>query len=208
VKQHLGSPPWNTRTEQVQRCPWCGDDPLYVAYHDSEWGVPCHDERTLFEFLILEGAQAGLSWITILRKRENYRRAFDGFDAEKIARYGETEFARLMADAGIVRNRLKISAAINNARATLALYESGRSLEQLFWQFVDGQPIINHWQTLAEVPVFTPAATALAKELKRRGFRFVGPTIVYSLMQAVGLVNDHLVSCPRHRALTSPGNLR
>jgi DNA-3-methyladenine glycosylase I len=184
-----------------KRCPWCGDDPLYVAYHDTEWGVPCHDERTLFEFLILEGAQAGLSWITILRKRENYRRAFDGFDAEKIARYGEKDVARLLGDAGIVRNRLKIAAAIDNARATRALYESGGNLNDLFWRHVDGKPIVNRWEKLDEVPVFTPTAEALSKELKQRGFRFVGPTVIYSHMQATGMVNDHLVSCPRHARL-------
>jgi DNA-3-methyladenine glycosylase I len=185
----------------MERCPWCGNDPLYVAYHDREWGVPCHDERTLFEFLILEGAQAGLSWLTILKKRENYRRAFDHFAVEKIARYGEPDVARLLANAGIVRNRLKIAAAIDNARATLALYDAGSSLAALFWQFVDGQPVINRWQRLDEVPVFTPAAEALAKELKRRGFRFVGPTVIYSHMQATGMVNDHLVGCPRHAEL-------
>jgi DNA-3-methyladenine glycosylase I len=187
----------------MERCPWCGDDPLYIAYHDNEWGVPCHDERALFEFLILEGAQAGLSWLTILRKRENYLRAFDGFDVEKIARYGAADEARLLGDAGIVRNKLKITAAIGNARATLALYEAGGNLNELFWQFVAGKPVINHWRKLDEVPVFTPAATALSKELKQRGFRFVGPTIIYSLMQAIGMVNDHLVTCPRHKALTA-----
>jgi len=186
------------------RCPWCIGDDLYVTYHDEEWGVPCHDERTLFEFLVLEGAQAGLSWITILRKRENYRRAFDGFDPEKIARYGEADVARLLADPGIVRNRLKIGAAIDNARATLALYEAGGSLDRLFWDFVDGRPIINRWKTLDQVPVFTPTAEALAKELKRRGFRFVGPTVIYSHMQATGMVNDHLVACPRHAAISAP----
>ena len=190
-------------SQLTTRCPWCGDDPLYVAYHDTEWGVPCHDERTLFEFLILEGAQAGLSWITILRKRENYRRAFDGFDVTKIARYEEKDIARLLGDAGIVRNRLKILSAIDNARATLALYEAGSNLNDLFWQFVDGQPVINRWKQLAEVPVSTPAATALSKELKRHGFRFVGPTVIYSHMQATGMVNDHLVTCPRHQALTA-----
>jgi DNA-3-methyladenine glycosylase I len=184
------------------RCPWCGDDPLYTAYHDNEWGVPCHDERTLFEFLILEGAQAGLSWITILRKRENYRRAFHDFDVEKIARYGDKDIARLLADAGIVRNRLKISATIDNARATRALYEAGSSLDQLLWSFVDGTPITNRWRTMSEVPVNTPIAIALSKELKRRGFRFIGPTIIYSLMQAIGMVNDHLITCPRHREIT------
>ncbi len=186
----------------MERCPWCGDDPLYVAYHDTEWGVPCHDERTLFEFLILEGMQAGLSWLTILRKRENFRRAFDGFDPAKIARYTEREVARLMTDAGIVRNRLKIAAAIDNARATLALYESGGSLDELFWRFVDGRPVLNRWKTLDQIPVHTPTAAALSKELKRRGFRFVGPTVIYSHMQATGMVNDHLVTCPRHAELT------
>jgi DNA-3-methyladenine glycosylase I len=185
------------------RCPWCIGDDLYVAYHDAEWGVPCHDERTLFEFLILEGAQAGLSWITILRKRENYRRAFDDFDVAKIARYDAKDVARLLGDAGIVRNRLKIGAAIDNARATLQLYASGSSLDTLFWQFVDGQPVINHWRDMTEVPVFTPTAAALSKELKRCGFRFVGPTIIYSLMQAIGMVNDHLVTCPRHAAISA-----
>jgi DNA-3-methyladenine glycosylase I len=186
----------------MQRCPWCGDDPLYVAYHDTEWGVPCHDERTLFEFLILEGAQAGLSWITILRKRENYRHAFDNFDVEKTARYGEPEVARLLGDAGIVRNKLKIAAAIDNARATLALYESGGTLDELFWRFVEGKPVINHWTRQDQVPVYTPTAEALSKVLKQRGFRFVGPTVIYSLMQATGMVNDHLVTCPRHAELT------
>lgn len=184
-----------------ERCPWCGNDPLYVAYHDAEWGVPCHDERALFEFLILEGAQAGLSWITILRKRENYRRAFDGFDPEKIARYGERDVARLLADAGIVRNRLKIAAAIDNARAVLALHEAGSSLDELFWRFVDGRPVVNRWRSLDQVPAHTPAAQALSRELKRRGFRFVGPTVIYAHMQATGMVNDHLVSCPRHQVL-------
>lgn len=184
----------------MERCPWCGTDPLYVAYHDREWGVPCHDERTLFEFLILEGMQAGLSWLTILRKRENFRRAFAGFDPARVARFEEGDIARLLADPGIVRNRRKIEAAIDNARATLALYEAGGSLDALFWQFVSGQPLINHWRTQDEVPVFTPTAVALSQELVRRGYRFVGPTIVYSLMQAIGMVNDHLVTCHRHPA--------
>lgn len=183
------------------RCPWCGADPLYQSYHDSEWGVPCHDERTLFEFLILEGAQAGLSWITILRKRENYRRAFDNFDAARIARYDEKDVARLLGDAGIVRNRLKIAASIGNARAALELYEQGGSLDRLLWQFVDGRPRINHWRSMAEIPAITAEAEALSKELKRRGFRFIGPTVMYAHMQATGMVNDHLVSCPRHAAL-------
>ena len=160
--------------------------------------MPCHDERTLFEFLVLEGAQAGLSWITILRKRENYRRAFDNFDVTRIARYGEADLTRLLGDAGIVRNRLKIAASISNARATLELYEKGTTLDQLLWRFVDGRPRINHWRTLAEVPAITPEAEALSKELKRCGFRFIGPTVIYAHMQATGMVNDHLVSCPRH----------
>jgi DNA-3-methyladenine glycosylase I len=187
----------------MERCPWCGSDPLYVAYHDEEWGVPCHDERTLFEFLLLEGAQAGLSWITILRKRENYRRAFDGFDAQRIARYGEKDIARLLGDAGIVRNRLKIAAAIDNARAALALYASGGSLDELFWKYVDGRPVTNRWRRLDQIPIYTPAAEALSKELKSRGFRFVGPTVIYSHMQATGMVNDHLVSCPRHAEVSA-----
>ena len=181
-----------------ERCPWCGDDPLYVAYHDQEWGVPCHDERALFEFLILEGAQAGLSWITILKKRENYRRAYHGFDPHQIARYGEKDVARLLADAGIVRNRLKVAASISNARATLELYEQGSSLDQLLWSFVDGRPRINRWTSMSEIPAITPQAEAMSKELKRRGFRFIGPTVMYAHMQATGMVNDHLVSCPRH----------
>ncbi len=183
------------------RCPWCGADPLYTAYHDSEWGVPCHDERTLFEFLILEGAQAGLSWITILRKRENYRRADDNFEAARIARYDERDAARLLGDAGIVRNRLKIAASITNARATLELYEQGGSLDSLLWAFVDGRPRINRWRNMAEGPAITPQAEALSKELKRRGFRFIGPTVMYAHMQATGMVNDHLLSCPRHAEL-------
>jgi len=185
------------------RCPWCGSDPLYVAYHDQEWGVPCHDERALFEFLILEGAQAGLSWITILRKRENYRRAYHGFDALKIARYGAKDVARLLADAGIVRNRLKVEASIANARATLDLYEQGGSLDGLLWSFVDGKPKLNRWKRMDQVPTITPQAERLSNELKRRGFRFIGPTVMYAHMQATGMVNDHLVSCPRHAELTS-----
>jgi DNA-3-methyladenine glycosylase I len=185
----------------MERCPWCGDDPLYVAYHDQEWGVPLHDERALFEFLVLEGAQAGLSWITILRKRENYRRAFHGFDAERIARYGARDIARLMNDAGIVRNRLKIEATVANAKATLTLHERGGSLDQLFWQFVAGRPLVNHWRALTEIPASTTVSEAMSKELKRLGFRFVGPTVCYAHMQATGMVNDHLVTCPRHGAV-------
>lgn len=181
-----------------QRCPWCGSDPLYVAYHDEEWGRPCHDERTLFEFLLLEGAQAGLSWITILRKRENYRRAMHGFDPERIARYGETDVARLLADPGIVRNRLKVAAAITNARAYLDLRDKIGGLDPHLWGFVNGRPIRNEWRTMDQVPVTTPVSDAMAKDLSKRGFKFVGSTICYSLMQAVGLVDDHLTSCFRH----------
>lgn len=179
------------------RCPWCGDDPLYVRYHDEEWGVPCHDDRKLFEFLTLEGAQAGLSWITILRKRENYRRAFTNFDVEAIARYGEADVARLLADPGIVRNRLKIGAAIDNAKAALAVREEFGSLDAYLWSFVDGRPIINHWHSLTQVPAETDVSRAMSRDLKRRGFRFVGPTIMYAFMQAVGMVDDHLISCFR-----------
>ena len=163
--------------------------------------MPLHDERALFEFLILEGAQAGLSWLTILRKRENYRRAYDNFDAARIARYGEKDVARLLGDAGIVRNRLKIAASIANARATLELYDQGGRLDSLLWAFVDGRPRINRWRTMSDVPAITPEAEALSKELKRRGFRFIGPTVVYAHMQATGMVNDHLLSCPRHAEL-------
>jgi DNA-3-methyladenine glycosylase I len=179
----------------IMRCPWCGDDPLYVAYHDEEWGVPCHDDRKLFEFLILEGAQAGLSWLTILRKRENYRRAFAGFDAQTVAGYGAKDVARLLADPGIVRNRLKIGAAIGNARAFLEVQAAFGSFDAYCWAFVDGKPIINRWRSLAEIPAETDISRAMSRELKQRGFRFVGPTIMYAHMQAVGMVNDHLLSC-------------
>jgi len=180
------------------RCGWCGTDPLYVAYHDTEWGVPVHDDRLLFEFLILEGAQAGLSWITILKKRDAYRRAFAGFDAEKVARFGPRQVARLLADAGIVRNRLKIEAAINNAQRFLAVQEEFGSFDEYVWRFVDGRPIVNRWKTLKQVPASTPASDALSKDLKTRGFKFVGSTICYAHMQATGMVNDHLAGCFRH----------
>ena len=186
------------------RCTWCGQDPLYVEYHDSEWGVPVRAERELFERLILEGAQAGLAWITILRKRDGYRRAFAGFDAQRIARYDEDDRARLMADAGIVRNRLKIDATIGNARALLALHERGGSLSDLLWDAVGGQPMVNHWRRLGDCPSSTPLSDQLSKELARLGFRFVGSTIVYAWMQSVGVVNDHLVDCFRHRELIRP----
>nr|WP_306441076.1 DNA-3-methyladenine glycosylase I [Methyloversatilis sp. XJ19-13] len=186
------------------RCSWCGQDPLYVAYHDTEWGVPVRDEAALFERLILEGAQAGLAWITILRKREGYRRAFDGFDAGRIARYGDEDRTRLLADAGIVRNRLKIDATIGNARALLALHERGETLAGLLWDRVDGQPLINHWRRPADCPATTDLSDQLSKQLAQRGFRFVGSTIVYAWMQSVGVVNDHMVDCFRHRELVRP----
>ena len=185
------------------RCPCCGSDPLYVRYHDNEWGVPLHDERALFEFLILEGAQAGLSWLTILKKRENYRRAFDDFDVEKIARYGEADVARLLADAGIVRNRLKVAAAIANAQATLKVREQFGGLDAYFWRYVDGQPIQNQWAEMRQVPAKTALSDTISRDLKQRGFKFVGSTIVYAHMQATGMVNDHLVSCHRHAAVAA-----
>jgi DNA-3-methyladenine glycosylase I len=180
------------------RCPWCGDDPLYVAYHDMEWGVPSFDERHLFEMLLLEGAQAGLSWRTILHKREGYRSAFDGFDPESIARYGAREVARLLADPGIVRNRLKVAAAITNARAWLDLAAAGRGLAAVLWDPFDGVQRRNRWRAMAEVPARTPESDRISKQLARLGFKFVGSTIVYALLQAVGCVDDHLVACHRH----------
>jgi DNA-3-methyladenine glycosylase I len=183
------------------RCPWPGSDPLYLRYHDREWGVPLRNERALFEFLVLEGAQAGLSWITILRKRPAYRRAFARFDARAVAAFGARDARRLLADEGIVRNRMKIEAAIANARAVLAVREELGSLTRLVWSFTDGRPVTNHWQRMSDVPAATDASHAMSKELRRRGFRFVGPTICYAFMQAVGIVNDHLVDCYRHREL-------
>ncbi|OQX32010.1 MAG: DNA-3-methyladenine glycosylase [Candidatus Sedimenticola endophacoides] len=183
-----------------KRCAWAGDDPLYQAYHDREWGVPCRDERRLFEFLLLEGAQAGLSWITILRKRENYRAAFDDFDPERIARYGPERIADLLENPGIVRNRLKIHSAVNNARACLEAREAFGSFSDFIWGFVDGVPRINHWRHRGEVPVRTPVSDAMSRELRRRGFTFAGSTICYAYMQAVGMVNDHTLDCFRHRA--------
>jgi DNA-3-methyladenine glycosylase I len=183
------------------RCAWTGSDPLYRAYHDQEWGVPLHDERALFEFLILEGAQAGLSWLTILKKREAYRRAFDHFDVERIARYTEADVARLMANAGIVRNRLKIESTIANARATLKLREEFGGLDAYFWRFVDGRPIVNAWQDISQVPASSAVSDAMSKDMKKRGFKFVGSTICYAHMQATGMVNDHTVDCFRYSEL-------
>lgn len=182
----------------AKRCPWGEGDPLYTAYHDEEWGVPLHDDRALFELLNLEGAQAGLAWITILRKREGYRRAFDGFDPARMAAYDEADVARLLADAGIVRNRAKVSAAIDNARAWLRLADEVGSPADHLWSFVGGEPRQNAWRRLGDVPAETDASLALSGDLRRRGFRFVGPTIIYAFMQSAGMVNDHLVDCFRH----------
>jgi len=186
---------------EPKRCGWQGSDPLYVSYHDTEWGVPVHDDRLLFEFLILEGAQAGLSWLTILRKRENYRRAFAGFDPEKVVRFDRRKIERLLADPGIVRNRLKVESAVSNARAFLAVQEEFGSFDAYQWRFVDGRPARNRFRTLAEIPPRTAVSDAFSKDLKERGFRFVGSTIVYAHMQAIGMVNDHLVGCFRHRGV-------
>ena len=184
---------------QIIRCPWCGTDPLYVEYHDHEWGVPVHDDRVLFEFIILEGAQAGLSWITILRKRENYRQALHGYDIARIAGYDETDMLRLMADPGIVRNRLKIESTVRNARGALQIIAEFGSLDAYFWGFVDHAPIINSPQRMQDVPARSALSDALSKDLKKRGFNFVGSTIMYAFMQAVGMVDDHLTGCFKHR---------
>ena len=180
------------------RCPWPKQDPLYVAYHDEEWGVPERDDRALYEKLVLDGFQAGLSWITILRKRDNFRRAFDGFVPETVAAYGERKVAALMNDAGIVRNRSKIEGAILSARSYLELMEKGPGFSALLWDFVDGEPQVNHRRSIAEIPPETPVSRSISKELASRGFKFVGPTIIYAFMQAVGMVNDHLVKCYCH----------
>jgi DNA-3-methyladenine glycosylase I len=184
----------------MPHCPWATTD-LYIEYHDREWGVPVHDDRRLFEFLVLEGAQAGLSWLTILKKRQNYRAAFDGFDPEMVARYGRREIERLMNDAGIVRNRMKIEAAIRNAKAFLDVQEQFGSFDSYVWGFVGGEPIQNRWRTLAELPARTAESDAMSRDLQSRGFKFVGSTICYAHMQATGMVNDHLVKCPRHAEL-------
>ena len=184
----------------TSRCEWCGTDPLYVQYHDTEWGVPIYDDQLLFAKLILDGAQAGLSWITILRKREAYWEAFDQFDPEIMARYDADKLTALMGNAGIVRNRLKIEAALKNARGYLDIMEKEGSFSRFLWGFVDGKPIQNNWQTLGEVPAETAVSRAMSKALKQRGFNFVGPTICYAFMQAVGMCNDHLSSCFRHEA--------
>ncbi len=191
--------------DALVRCAWCGSDALYRAYHDQEWGVPNRDERHLFEMLTLEGAQAGLSWLTILRKREGYRQAFAGFDPQTVARFDAARVAALLADPGIVRNRLKVESTVSNAQAVLALHERGRTLSELLWDFVDGVPRHNTWASLAEVPAKTPDSDRMSRELKRLGFRFAGSTICYALMQAVGLVNDHTIDCYRHPLLAAFG---
>jgi DNA-3-methyladenine glycosylase I len=190
----------------LHRCPWPGkDDALYIGYHDDEWGVPEYDDRALYEKLVLDGFQAGLSWITILRKRDNFRRAFDGFAPEKIARYDARKKAKLMQDAGIVRNRLKIEGAVLSARAWLDVMEKGPGFSALLWDFLDGRPKVNHFRSMAQVPAETALSRAMSKELAARGFKFVGPTIVYAFMQAVGMVDDHLVKCHRHAAVQKLG---
>jgi DNA-3-methyladenine glycosylase I len=186
---------------KAARCPWAGDDPLYVRYHDEEWGVPVRDDRTLFEFLILEGAQAGLAWITILRKRERYREVFHRFDPARVARMTAADRTRLLRDPGIVRNRLKVESAVSNARAFLDIQREFGSFSTYLWSFVDGRPIRNRFVTMADVPARTDLSDRIARDMKRRGLRFVGSTIVYAYLQAVGVVNDHLVSCPRHAAV-------
>lgn len=181
------------------RCEWCGDDPLYVEYHDTEWGVPLHDDRTLFEFVVLEGAQAGLSWLTVLRKRENYREAFDNFDPGKVARYDERKIEELLSNDGIIRNRLKVKSAVQNAQAFLKVQEEFGSFDAYIWRFVDGKPLQNARKSLKEIPAQTPESEAMSKDLRQRGFNFVGPTICYAHMQATGMVNDHIVGCFRHK---------
>jgi len=182
----------------VERCGWANGDPLYVEYHDEEWGVPVHDDRKLFEFLVLDGAQAGLSWLTILRKREGYRKAFDGFNAEKITRYDDSKVAELLADPGIVRNRQKVASTIKNARAFLFVREEFGSFDRYLWAFVKGRTIKNAWSTLEDIPATSPESEAMSRDLKKRGFGFAGPTICYAFMQAAGMVNDHLVDCFRY----------
>lgn len=185
----------------MQRCPWCGTDELYVRYHDLEWGVPVHDDQKHFEFLVLEGAQAGLSWLTVLRKRENYRLAFDGFDPQKVARYDAAKITELLNNSGIIRNRLKIQAALQNAQQFLKVQQELGSFDRYIWQFVDGKPVVNHWERLEEIPAKTPLAEKISRDLILRGFKFVGPTIMYAHLQAIGVVNDHLVSCFRYPEL-------
>jgi DNA-3-methyladenine glycosylase I len=204
--RNMSAPP--IHPDGLARCPWPKQDPLYVAYHDEEWGVPEFDDRALFEKLILDGFQAGLSWITILRKRENFRAAFDGFDPEKIARYRKPKIERLMQDAGIVRNRAKIEAAVTSARGYLNIMEKGPGFSAFLWDFLDGNPKLNQYHSIKQVPAETELSRKMSKELIGRGFKFVGPTIVYAFMQAVGMVNDHLVACHRHASCARLANRR
>lgn len=191
---------WTVEREKdgLKRCGWVTDDPLYIAYHDNEWGVPVFDDRKLFEFLILEGAQAGLSWLTVLKKRENYRKAFSGFDPAKVAAYGEDKIQALLSDPGIIRNQLKIRSAVTNAAAFLEIQKEFGSFAEYSWAFVGGKPVVNRFRSMREVPATSPVSDALSRDLKKRGFRFVGSTIIYAHMQAVGMVNDHIVDCFRH----------
>ena len=182
-----------------KRCPWAGNDPVYTKYHDTEWGVPLHNDRKLFEFLLLDGFQAGLSWITILKKRTNYRKAFDNFDARRIAAYDTRKIKQLIANKGIIRNKLKIEAAVQNAKSLPAILDEFGSFDHYIWRFTGGKTIRNAWATISQVPAWTDESTAMSKDLKKRGFKFVGPTICYAFMQAAGMVNDHLVSCFRYR---------
>ena len=192
--------------DHQQRCPWCGTDPLYVHYHDTVWGRPEYNELALFEKLCLDGQQAGLSWITILRKQHSYREAYDGFDPWRIARYDDQKVAELLANPGIIRNRLKVHSIIRNARSYLDLKDQGTHFSEFLWSFVGGKPIQNRWQSFSDVPVTTPEAQAMSRALKKAGFNFVGPTIVYAFMQATGMVNDHLIGCPQHEPCQQLGN--
>lgn len=185
----------------MQRCLWCGNDELYVKYHDEEWGVPVHDDRKHFEFLVLESAQAGLSWITILRKRENYRKAYDNFDPLKVSKYDEKKIEELLSNPGIIRNRRKIEASINNAKRFLEVQKEFKSFDNYIWQFVDYKPLVNSWNSVSEIPPKTELSDKISKDLVKRGFKFVGSTIIYSHLQAVGIVNDHIVSCFRYKEL-------
>ena len=193
-----------TKKEEIKlkkRCKWCGDDSLYIKYHDEEWGVPVHDDQKLFEMLILEGAQAGLSWITVLKKRENYRQAFNNFDALKISRYSETKIEKLLQNPGIIRNKLKVKAAVTNAKAFLKVQKEFESFDKYIWQFVDHKPIVNKFEKLSEIPAKTEISDKMSKDLKKRGFKFVGSTICYAFMQACGMVNDHTTDCFRYKEL-------
>ncbi len=191
--------------KKIKRCEWVGDEPLYIAYHDKEWGVPVFDDRLLFEFLILEGAQAGLSWLTVLKKRENYRKAYKNFDAKKVARFSEASIEKLLQDPGIIRNRLKVRASVKNASAFIEIQKEFGSFAKYSWDYVGGKPIINRFKKISELPALTPESEAISKDLKKRGFTFVGPTIIYAHMQAVGMVNDHTMDCFRYKEVALKG---